>query len=409
MTGDGVGVSHRRATSALAVLSVATFVYVTTEVLPIGLLTVMAADMGRSPSQIGLLVTGYAVVVVLVSLPLTRLTQRVPRRLLLTVTLGVFVVGTVLTAVAPSYGVLLAARLVIALTQALFWSVVASTATGLFPPEVRGRAVGRLAMGTALAPVLGIPAGTWLGQQAGWRVAFLVMAAAGLATCVAVALLVPTIAPSAGGAARGTHPDRRGYLVLVVACALGVTGALTAFTYVTPFVLDVTGFEASALGPLLLVSGLAGGVGAVTVGRFLDRYPWAAVTVPLGAIAVALAIMFAAATVPVAVVGALAVYGVSFSAMAAAIQNRTLRIAPGSTDIASAGISSAFNAGIAGGSLLGGVLVDSAGIRSVALAGALLVGAAVAIMLAERWLFPADPVLQDQERQAEESEGVLGP
>ncbi|GLI02646.1 MFS transporter [Phytohabitans aurantiacus] len=402
-------VSTRRANGALAALAVATFVYVTTEVLPIGLLTVMAADLGRSPSEIGLLVTGYAVVVVLVSLPLTRLTQRVPRRLLLTVTLGVFVLGAILTALASNYWVLLGARLVIAVTQALFWSVVAAAATGLFPPEVRGRAVGRLAMGTSLAPVLGIPAGTWLGQQAGWRVAFLVMAAAGLATCVAIAVLVPTIAPGEGGAARGSQPDGRRFAILVVAAGLGVTGALTAYTYVTPFVLDVTGFEPSALGPLLLVTGVSGAVGAVAVGRHLDRRPWAAVTVPLGAIAAALAIMWAAGTVPAAVVGALAIYGVSFSAMAAAIQNRTLRIAPGSTDIASAGISTAFNAGIAGGSLLGGVLVDTAGLRSVALVGALLVAAAVAALLGERLLLPADPVLQHEKRQAEQREGVLGP
>jgi predicted MFS family arabinose efflux permease len=111
----------------------------------------------------------------------------------------------------------------------------------------------------------------------------------------------------------------------------------------------------------------------------------------------------------VAVVGALAIYGVSFSAMAAAIQNRTLRIAPGSTDIASAGISSAFNAGIAGGSLLGGVLVDTVGVRGVAPVGALLVAVAVAVLLGERWLLPADPVLQHQERQAEHRESVLGP
>ncbi|MEH1128414.1 MFS transporter [Micromonospora sp. CPCC 206061] len=402
-------VSNRRANGALAALSVGTFVYVTTEVLPIGLLTVMAADLGRSPSEIGLLVTGYAFVVVLVSLPLTHLTRRVPRRLLLTVTLGVFVAGVVLTAVAPGYWVLLVARLLVALTQALFWSVVGATATGLFPPEVRGRAIGRLAIGTSLAPVLGIPAGTWLGQQAGWRVTFLVMAAAGLATCVAVAALVPTVAPSDGGAARGIHPDRRRYVILVIACGLGVTGALTAYTYVTPFLLDVTGFEPTALGPLLVVIGLSGAVGAVAVGRYLDRHPWAAVAVPLGAIATALAIMAAGGAVPVAMVVALAIYGVSFSAMAAAIQNRTLRIAPGSTDIASAGISSAFNAGIAGGSLLGGVLVDTAGVRSVALAGALLVAAAVAVLLGERLLLPADPVLQDQERQAEQRERVLGP
>src|SRR4051794_32315363 len=129
---------ERRANWALAALAVAAFTYVTTEVLPIGLLTVIAGDLHRSVSGTGLLVTGYATVVVLASLPLTRLTRRVPRRTLLTVTLGVFVAGTLLSAVAPTYPVLLGGRLLIALTQALFWSVAATTATAMFPPEVRG-------------------------------------------------------------------------------------------------------------------------------------------------------------------------------------------------------------------------------------------------------------------------------
>ncbi|GFJ86066.1 MFS transporter [Phytohabitans houttuyneae] len=263
-----------RANGALVALSVAAFTFVTTEVLPIGLLTVMADDLDRSDTQIGLLVTGYAAVVVVASIPLTRFTVHIPRRQLITAALAVFVAATLVTAVAQTYWVLLAARLATALTQALFWSVVASTATGLFPPDVRGRAVARLAVGASLSPVVGVPVGTWIGQQAGWRVAFVVMAGVGLATCVAVAVLVPTIPPAEGGAARGTAPDARRYAILVVACAVGVAGFLTAYTYVTPFLLDVSGFAPAALGPLLLVIGLAGVAGTLIVGRFLDRSPW---------------------------------------------------------------------------------------------------------------------------------------
>jgi len=150
--------STRRPGLALAALSVATFCYVTVEVLPIGLLTVIAADLHKSRSQTGLLVTGYAVVVIIASIPLARVTQRVPRRLVLGVTLGVLVLATLASAAAHSYSVLLAARLVTALTQAMFWSVVASTATGMFPAAVHGRVVSRLSMGNSLAPVLGVPA-----------------------------------------------------------------------------------------------------------------------------------------------------------------------------------------------------------------------------------------------------------
>jgi DHA1 family L-arabinose/isopropyl-beta-D-thiogalactopyranoside export protein-like MFS transporter/DHA1 family inner membrane transport protein len=374
---------HRRANLALAALSISTFTFVTTEVLPVGLLTLMADDLHRSESQVGLLMTGYAAVVVLMSFPLARVTQRVPRRLLLGVTLAVFSAATLVTALAPGYEVLLAARLVVGLTQALFWSIVASTATGLFPPSRRGRTVARMSLGAALAPVLGIPLGTWLGQQAGWRFAFLVMAVVGVATCAVVVALVPTAAPEAEAASRGATPSLRRYVVLVLCTAIGVTGAMTAQTYVTPYLLDVSRFDAATLGPLLLLTGAAGFLGTVVVGRFLDRYPWFALVAPLAIIVLALLVLYSLGTLKGVAVAALGLGAFGYSAMAAAVQNRILLVAPGSTDLASAGGSSAFNVGIASGSFLGGVIIDQAGVRAVALAGALITAVAVLLLLAE--------------------------
>ncbi|WP_433615732.1 MFS transporter [Dactylosporangium sp. CA-139114] len=404
---------HRRANLALAALAVSTFTFVTTEILPVGLLTLMADDLHRSRSEVGLLMTGYAAVVVLMSFPLARLTQRVPKRLLLGTTLGVFSAATLVTAIAPGYEVLLAARLVVGLSQALFWSIVASTATSLFPPSQRGRTVARMSIGAALAPVLGVPLGTWLGQQAGWRVAFLVMAVVGVATCAVVVALVPSAAPEADSASRGAHPSRRRYVLLVLCTAIVVTGALTAQTYVTPFLLDVTGFAAATLGPLLLVTGSAGFLGTLVVGRFLDRYPWLALVVPMALICLALVVLYALGTMKAAAIVALALNGFAYSAMAAAVQNRILLVAPGSTDLASAGGSSAFNVGIATGSFVGGVIIDHAGVRSVALAGALIAVVAVALLLAEPHLTrtsrdsletpaepPAEGVMLDWQRAA---------
>jgi DHA1 family L-arabinose/isopropyl-beta-D-thiogalactopyranoside export protein-like MFS transporter/DHA1 family inner membrane transport protein len=375
-----------RRAAGLFALSLATFVYVTTEVLPIGLLTVIAADLGRSRSDVGLLVTGYALVVVIASVPVTSLTRRVPRRFLLAGTLGVFVVGTLLTAGAVSYLMLLVARLLIGLSQALFWSVVGPTAAGLYPQQIRGRVLARLAIGTSLAPVLGVPVGTWIGQQAGWRVAFLVMAGVGLATCVAMLATVPATVPPNGDAARGPAPDALRYAILVVTAALGVSGFMTAYTYVTPFLLDVTGFGQRTLGPLLLVTGVAGVAGTLAVGAFLDRRPWAALAVPLVVLTGGLAALYAAGAVKPLAVTMLAATGLAFSALAAAVQNRTLQVAPISTELASAGTAAAFNVGIAAGSFVGGQLIAGAGVRSVALVGAGLAAAALAVLLSEAWL-----------------------
>jgi predicted MFS family arabinose efflux permease len=383
---DRAPTTRNRATWALVALGIATFIYITVELLPIGLLTVMAADLRRTPSEMGLIVTGYATVVVLASVPLARLALRVPRRTLLALTLGVLTVGTLLTAAAPSYPVLLAARLLTALTQALFWSVVATTAIGLFPPQEQGRVVARLAIGNSIAPVFGVPAGTWLGQQAGWRMSFVVMAVLALITCVALIALLPAVTAANAEPTRGSAPDARRYALLLTATVIGVTGFLTAYTYITPYLEEVSGFAPQALGSLLFASGIAGVVGTIVVGAHLDRRPRAALIVPLMVITGALLGLYVLGSArPLAVV-ALCLTGLSFSALATAIQNRTLQVAPGSTDIASAGTSSAFNVGIAAGSLLGGALIDGLGTRSVALTGALLTAVALAALVSERWL-----------------------
>lgn len=370
-------VSMRRAWAALAALSLGAFSYVTTELLPIGLLTSIAEDLSRSVSSVGLLVSGYAVVVVLVSVPLTQLTRTVPRRTLLAGMLAVLVVAALGSAFAPSYELLFAARLVTALTQALFWSVVGSATVHLFPPALRGRALSLLFMGSSMAPVVGVPAGTWLGQQYGWRMAFAAMAVLAAVTGIAVA----TLLPGAGGAgdmqARGDDPHRRKYGVLVVVTALAITGGMTAFTYVTPFLLDVARFADSSLAVLLSVSGVAGLFGALAVGPFLVRHSRGVVVAALGVQSVAVAGLFVLGEHQPAVVVLLALLGATISALATAFTARALHVAPGRTDLASAGVSSAYNVGIAAGSFLGGEVVDRYGVRSVALAGASFVLAAL--------------------------------
>ncbi|MET9273101.1 MFS transporter [Kribbella sp. NPDC003557] len=375
--------SSRRANAALVFLGVSTFSFVTVEVLPIGLLTVIADDLGRSRSQVGLLVTGYATVVVLASIPLARLTHQLPRRLVLAGTLGVLTVATGLSAVAPSYELLFASRLVIALAQALFWAIAPPIATGLFPPELRGRVVARLAIGTALAPILGIPLGTWLGEQAGWRVPFVVMTVLGAAACAGIVALLPRAEVQDSPSRRGSSPDLRRYVVLLVTCAVGVTGFLTFNTYVTPFLLDISGFSSGVLGPMLLASGAGGLAGTLIVGRVLDRFPWGATVLPLAVIGVGLFGLYALGQVQVVTVGLIAVIGLAFSGFAVAAQSRTLQVAPGSTDIASAGTSSAFNVGIAAGAFVGGALIDTTTVRAVALVGGLLAAAGALVMLSE--------------------------
>ncbi|MEU8167145.1 MFS transporter [Micromonospora sp. NPDC049004] len=375
--------SPRRARAVLVALSLAAFAFITTELLPVGLLTHIAPDLDRSRSQVGLLVSGYAVVVVLASVPLTRLTQRIPRRHLLGATMFLFAVANAAAALAPTYAVLAGSRLVTALAQAMFWSVATATVIGPFPVAVRGRAVALFATGATLAPVLGVPLGTWLGQQAGWRVAFAALAGAGLAIAAAVFVLLPSYPPAAGGAARGTAPDGRRFAVLLIATALGIGGFMTLQTYITPFLLDISGFADAALAPLLFAAGTAGVLGTLAAARTLDARPIASLLTPLSIGTAALFGMYALGTLRHGAVAFLAAIGLAYAAFGSAVQNRMLQLAPGSTDIASAGVSTAFNAGIAGGSLLGGTLLPISGARPLALIGGLLTLAALTLLAAD--------------------------
>ena len=372
-----------RAVVVLAALAVSTFTFVTAETLPIGLLPLIAADLDATPSAVGQLLTGYALVVVLASIPLTRVTRAVPRRALLAGLLAVFVLADAASALAPTYWLLLVARLVVALTQALFWSVVIAAGAALFAPGVRGRAVAVLYAGSALAAVIGVPVGTLLGQATSWRVAFLALGGLGLLALVVVAAVMPTTVPGSSDADRGSAPDARRFTALVVGTALFAGGTFTAFTYLTPFLTDVSGVALTATPPVLFLRGVAGVVGVVVVAAVVDRNPWLCMVVVVAVQVVGLAAQYLGGGTRAVAVVAVAVGGFTLGAFPAVLGPRILQVAPGSSDTASAAISTSFNVGISGGALFGGVLLPVTGVASTALAGAVLTAAALAVLGAE--------------------------
>jgi DHA1 family inner membrane transport protein len=373
--------SARRRLVAAGVLGAAAFCYVTGENLPVGLLPVMSASLHSSLSATGLLVTIYALVVVVASAPLTHLTGHVPRRFLLTGLLAIFVIGTLVAAAAPGYRWLLVARVVTALSQAVFWSIVAVTAAGLFPPDQRGRAIGAALAGGPLAIILGVPAGTWIGQHAGWRVPFIGLSGLGLATAAGAVLLIPVSRPSESHAATGTHPDARHYGLLVATTALAVAGTFTAYTYVSPFLTRVSGLSADDVPPVLLLGGLASLAGLTSASLLLSRHPRVAVAGPVGILAASMLGLYVFGTAAPAAAALQAVESFGVAGVAVSMQARVLVVAPRGTDIASAGFSSAYNAGIAAGPVIGGFMLSGPGLRSTALAGGLLASVALTVAL----------------------------
>lgn len=372
----------------LLALALAAFTFNTTENLPIGLLTLLSRDLDVAPSSVGYLVTGYGLTVAVVSLPLALVTRDLPRRYLLSGVLGVLVVATAVSVLAADYPVLLAARVATALAQALFWAVTAPVAVGLFAPRVRGRVIAVMSVGGSLATVLGVPAGTWLGQQGGWRAPFLVLTGLALVALVAVAGLLPTTRPQESHGAYGSAPHTGRFALVLTVTAVSVTGVFAGFTYVVRLLTEVTGFSDGAVSLLLFVFGAAGIAGVAVVGQLLDRFPRATLGWAVGAQAAALFGLYLLAADRATVVALLALLGASAAPVFMATQARILQVAPGRTELGFAANSAAFNVGIAVGALVGGVVSARLGSRAAFGVGGLVTAVALVAVLGESLLRP---------------------
>lgn len=370
---------HRSA--VLMALMLAAFTFNTAENLPVGLLELISRGLRVSVPAVGLLVTGYAVTVAVASLPLAHGTRSLPRRHVLTGLLAALVVSSLVAASATSYGPLFGARLLTALAQALFWAVMGPVAVGLFAPGVRGRVIGALSVAGSLALVLGVPAGTWLGQRSGWPVPVAVVAGLGLASLVVIAVLLPTSPPGDEPSAYGTSPDTRRFGIVLAAGALSATGAFTGCTYLVKFLGDVSGFPPGTVSTLFVAFGAACLAGVTVTGALLDRFPHASLVMAVCVQAVGMLGLYAAGSGRVATVVFLVLMGSALGPVFMTTQNAMLRCAPGRTDLAPAANSGAYNAGIAAGAALGGLVLPLAGVRGAFLAGGLVTVAACAVLL----------------------------
>ncbi|MGY6023451.1 MFS transporter [Streptomyces spinosirectus] len=359
----------------------AAFTFNTAENLPVGLLQLISDSLRVAVSAVGLLVTGYGVTVALTSVPIAHAVRAMPRRHVLTALLAALVVSSLVAALATSYWLLLGARLLTALAQALFWAVMGPVAVGLFPPEVRGRVIGALSVAGSLALVFGVPAGTWLGRQNGWQTPVALLAVLGSVSLVTVALLLPTSRPEEEPAAYGTDPDRRRFVTVLAAGTLSATGAFTGFTYLAKFLDDVSGFSAGGVNVLFVAFGAACLAGVSVTGVLLDRFPRAALSAAVATQALGLLGLYVAGSDPVAAVLFLMLMGGALGPVFMTTQNEMLRCAPGRTDIALAANSGAYNAGIAAGAALGALVLTLVDVRAAFLAGGLSTSAAGAVLL----------------------------
>jgi predicted MFS family arabinose efflux permease len=389
---------------ALAVLATSAFVYVTAETLPVGLLPQIADGLSVPEARVGLLLTSYAVVAGLSTIPLTALTMRWPRHRLIAATVAVFVVSQAAAALAPSFPVLVGARLICALAHGVFWSALAPVAARLAPPGQSGRATAMVFVGNSLAIVLGVPLSTALGQWLGWRIAIGALALAGAVCAAAVLAVVPALAALPADRAAQTGAQLRAAVTIVrsrpvaVVClvtAVLVVGHFTAYTYIAPLVRRDGGLSGAGLSLLLLGYGAAGLAGNLLIGRYVDRRPGALLLGTIGTIVLALVVLTPVLG-PVPTVAAALLWGGAFTATPVCLQAAILRVAPQARDAASAVYVVAFQIGIGGGALLGERLVTGGHLAVLPAAGAALALAAGILVRCTPTVFPVAAVTPEQ-------------
>ncbi|WP_338541066.1 MFS transporter [Paenibacillus tundrae] len=376
--------SSKRSTLALLALAISAFAIGTTEFISVGLLPLIADDLGISVTTAGLTVTLYALGVTFGAPILTSLTSTISRKTLLLAIMLVFIAGNTLAALSSGVTLLLIARIITALSHGVFMSIGSTIAADLVPPNRRASAIAIMFSGLTIATVTGVPLGTLIGQHWGWRAAFILIVVIGLIALVGNLLLVPSTLE------RGTRTAFRNQLKLVtngrlllafVITAVGYGGTFVVFTYLSPLLHDISGYAEPTVALILLVYGIAIAIGNILGGKAANRSPLQALFYMFMIQTVILGILYF--TVPFKTAALVTILGMGMLAFmnVPGLQMHVVtlaeRYAPQAKDVASAFNIAAFNAGIAIGAYLGGVITDSIGLIHTTWVGALMVLTAV--------------------------------
>ncbi|AUG80739.1 MFS transporter [Kitasatospora sp. MMS16-BH015] len=346
---------------ALLALAIGAFGIGTTEFVVMGLLPQIAADYGVSIPTAGLLVTGYAIGVVLGAPVMTVLGTRISRKTVLMLLMGLFTVGNLLSALAPSFGLMLGGRIVASLAHGAFFGIGSVVAAELVAPDKKAGAIATMFTGLTVANIVGVPLGTFIGQAVGWRATFTVVAALGLVGLLGIAKLVPELPrPEGAHLRRELTAFRNPQVLLAMAMTvLGFGGVFAAITYIAPMMTNVAGYSEGAVTWLLVLFGVGMFLGNLLGGRYADRRLMPMLYVSLGGLALVLGLFTVTAHSKVAAAVTILLVGALGFATVPPLQKRVLDQAHGAPTLASAVNIGAFNLGNALAAWLGGLVITA--------------------------------------------------
>ncbi|MGW0392338.1 Cmx/CmrA family chloramphenicol efflux MFS transporter [Streptomyces sp. NPDC003042] len=368
---------------AVYILGLSVFALGTSEFMLSGLLPPIAQDMDVTIPQAGLLISAFAIGMVVGAPLLAVATLRLPRRTTLITLITLFGLGQVAGALAPTYGLLFASRVLSALACAGFWAVGAAVAIAMVDKDQRARAMAVMIGGLSIANVLGVPAGAFLGEHLGWRSAFWSVALASAVALAGILALIPKIPlpaekPRLGRELR-IYRDRQVWLS-IGATALAAGGVFCAFSYLSPLLTDVAGLDSHWVPWILGLFGIGALVGTTVGGRVADAHLFGVLIWGITASTVFLTALALLASVQVAVIGLSFLIGVSAFFTAPALNARMFNVAGAAPTLAGATTTAAFNLGNTGGPWLGGTVIDAGyGFAATAWAGAAMTLAAIAL------------------------------
>jgi DHA1 family inner membrane transport protein len=379
--------SVERPERVLAALFLGTFVLGTTEMLVVGVLNLIATDLGVSVPAAGGLVTAFALGLAAGGPLLTALTIRLDRRMVLVGALSLVVVGVLLPVVVGSYPLFVVARVLTGALTGLFIAVAFAVGTSVVEPARTGRAISIVFSGFAVSTALGVPLGTLLGQVVGWRGAFVAVLAVAVVALAAVLPLVPIVSGTRAGVAdQARHAFAPRVLAVLTLLLLVFAALYSVFTYVVPFLETVTGVTGPFVSVFLLVYGAATAVGSIGGGRFADRDAARTLVVGTAGLTVSLLALRLVGASPALVAVVLVAMGVVLTGMVPSLQYRVVELAGPGGALAQSLPASAANIGVALGSLAGGATIATLSVAATTLTGAGIAVVAVAVAVATRRL-----------------------